>query len=162
MRYKTQTEDQVQEASNKFAPWPDGIYDFEIFTSEAWTSLAGNESIKLKINVYNSDGDKRVVFTYLSDGMPHILKHAAEACGQGDRYARNEELEPDDFAGKTGRLMLGTKPAKDGYPAQNTVRDFIVETTGTSSRATAPRQGVKEPVGGGDLNDEIPFGVPWQ
>lgn len=113
--------------------------------------------ITLTLHIYNSDGDRRTVFDYLLDSIPHKLRHAAYACGLGAAYEAGN-LIGADFYGRTGRAKIGIQPEKDGYQAKNVVRDYIQEKNaggglGAPSRSSKPAD---------DLSDEIPFGMCWQ
>jgi hypothetical protein len=152
VRFTPKSETELQD-ENPFTPWQSGVYDFEVTESEERTSKSGNEMIALTLKVYNRDSESRTVFDYLLPSVLYKLKHAAEACGAGDKYERGE-LTSVDFYGKTGKLKLRVDPAKDGYAAKNAVQDYVVATVAD------PRQQQMRVPGGasvGDLDDEIPF-----
>jgi hypothetical protein len=154
VRFQPKTESEIQE-ENPFTPWPPGVYDFEVAESEERTSKSGNDMIALTIKVYNKDGESRTVFDYLLPSILYKLKHAAEACGNADKYERGE-LTSVDFYGKTGKLKLRVDPPQNGYAAKNAVQDYVVDARKEGpSLFGAPKQ--REPVGVGDLDDEIPF-----
>ena len=153
MRFSPQSEAEVQKSAAKFGPWPNGVYDFEIAEAADDTSSKGNEMISLTLHIFNSDGDRRTVFDYLLDSIPHKLRHAAYACGLEAAYEAGN-LIGADFYGKTGRAKIGIQPEKDGYPAKNVVRDYIQEKSGSSAVSAQTR---KQPALSGDLDDEIPF-----
>ena len=159
MRFQPKSEaaiqSEIQEAARKFGPWRNGIYDFEVTESEERLSKAGNEMIVLTVAVYNEDGEKKIIADYLLEAIAVKLKHAADACGAGDKYAAGT-LTSVDFYGKTGRLKLGIQAGQDGFPAKNVIRDYIAEPRLDSApKFGAPKQ--REPVGGGSIDDEIPF-----
>ena len=155
MRFSPQSEAEVQKSAAKFGPWPNGVYDFEIAEAADDTSSKGNDMISLKLHIYHSDGDRRTVFDYLLDSIPHKLRHAAYACGLEKAYEAGN-LIGADFYGKTGRAKIGIQPEKDGYQAKNVVRDYIVEK---SSATTAPGTSARrEPASAGVIDDDsIPF-----
>lgn len=153
MRFSPQSEAEVQKSASKFGPWPNGVYDFEVAESADDTSKNGNDMISLTLYIFNSDGDRRTVFDYLLDSIPHKLRHAAYACGLSSQY-EDGNLIGADFYGKTGRVKIGIQPEKDGYQAKNVVRDYIVER-GASETTSTPR---RQPAPAGNIDDdEIPF-----
>ena len=149
MRFEPKSEAEIQE-ENPFTPWPPGVYDFEVSESEERTSKNGNDMIALTLKVYNTAGESRTVFDYLLSSILYKLKHAAEACGAGDKYERGE-LTSVDFYGKTGKLKLRIDPAQNGYAAKNAVQDYVVDSR-SDTRPTAPRQSVAD-----ELDDAVPF-----
>lgn len=158
MRVTPKSEQEVQKEANKFGPWPLGTYDFEVAEASDEISSKGNEMIKLTLHVFNQDGERRTVFDYLLESIPHKLRHASEACGLLARY-EGGQLDGVDFYGKTGRLKLGIQPEKDGYQAKNTVRDYIPakEPRQASASAPASRRATAPAGAAADLDDEIPF-----
>ena len=132
--------------------WDKGKYSFEIITSSDYKSQAGNEMIKLGINVFNEVGMCQHIFCYLTEKMPHLVRHAAECCGLIKDYEAGE-LNAISFENRVGELTLGVQKAKDGYPAKNTVIDFVVSEVGVTQQ-----QRTKQPdFNRNDLDDEIPF-----
>lgn len=150
MKFTPKTEEEIQKESSKFGPWPNGVYDFEVFEAEDKTSKNGNDMLVLTLHIFNPDGHRRTVYDYLLENIPHKLKHAAEACGLHRQYTSGS-LDKDDFYGKTGRLKLGIQPERDGYPAKNVVRDYLPAKPVNGAAVSAP---VSRKV---DLDDEIPF-----
>jgi hypothetical protein len=147
VKFTPKTDEQIAEES-EFAPWREGVYDFEITAGKDKISKAGNEMIELTIKVYDEEGRSRTVFDYLLESVAYKLKNAARACGVDHLY-EGGTLEGSDFEGRTGKLKLGIKPAQNGYPANNSVKDYVVDK---SANRAAPKQSVKA-----DLDDEIPF-----
>lgn len=160
MKFTPKSEADIQASSGSFDPWPSGTYDFEVAEAEDTTSKAGNDMIKLTLYVFNPEGKRRTVFDYLLASIEYKLRHAAEACGLLSAYEQGM-LEAFDFTGKTGRLKLGVQPAKDGYDAKNTVRDYVKDDGSTAEepapkRWEAPRR-KSEPAAAGNIDDEIPW-----
>lgn len=133
--------------------WPGGEYDFEIVEAEEATSKAGNDMIKMKVFVFNAEGNKRTVYDYLMESVGYKLRHAAEACGLLSEY-ESGSLEAFDFQGKTGRCKLTIQKDKTGaYPDRNGIADYIPTVTTASVAQAAQRARAKAPV----MDDEIPF-----
>lgn len=147
MRFEPKTEAEV--ASGDL--WQPGTYDFEISEATEEVSKAGNEMIKLKLLIYNEDGNRRVVFDYLMEKVPYKLRHCAVACGLQNKY-ESGVLTADDLIGHAGRCKISIRKDKTGqYPDQNQIADYLVE----EPRASQKRQSA--PVVAADLDDEIPF-----
>lgn len=142
MRFEPKTEKEIVE-SNLL---PAGIYDFEIADAADEISKKGNDMIKLKINVWDARGEKRMVFDYLMESMAFKLRHCCEAIGAIDKY-EGGDLVAGDFIGGTGKLKLGIRKDTTGnYPDQNNVQDYLFD-----------RDDKKENKGSAALDDEIPF-----
>lgn len=136
---------EVQE--NKFTPWPAGEYDFEVVSAEEQTSKAGNPMIKLRLKIFNAEGNERTQFDYLisTANAAYKLKHFCESVGLDYAAAA---WDCDDCVGRSGRLKLNIQKGNDAYPDdRNGVADYI-------SGETAPvsTKSLKD-----ELNDEIPF-----
>jgi hypothetical protein len=147
VKFTPKSDEQIANES-EFTPWREGIYDFEVTAGEDQVSKAGNEMIKLTLKVYDEEGRSRTVFDYLLESVAYKLKNAASACGVDHLY-NGGTLEGSDFEGRTGKLKLGIRPARDGYQASNTVKDYVVDKP--TNRAP-PKMATKA-----DLDDEIPF-----
>ena len=140
MKFTPKTEEEIQESSL----WQPGVYDFEIIDADEARSKSGNDMIKLHLNVFDANGDSRIMYDYLLEAMPHKLRHAADACSLLDHYEMGN-LEAHQFVAKTGKLKISISKDKTGqYPDRNQISDYVKREPIQSS-------------GKGDLNDEIPF-----
>jgi hypothetical protein len=121
VKYTPKTEDQLVEESLL----PEGIYDFEVASTDDKPSKAGNDMITLKLFVF-SDFGTRYVTDYIALGNTfgeRKLRHAAVACGLLEEYDSGG-IVADDFYGKTGKVSLKKVPAKDDFPPKNAVADY--------------------------------------
>lgn len=149
MKFAPKTEEQI----NAERLWAVGAYPFEILEGEDTTSKEGNDMIKLKIQLFNQEGDNIIVFDYLLEKMAYKLRHCAEACNLLDKY-QTGELQGSDFVGKTGSAKLFVKKDKTGqYQDQNAIADYIVQKGEMQSVQATPSAAAPQSV----LNDEIPF-----
>jgi hypothetical protein len=141
------------EVKTDFPVWKPGVYDFEIMEAEDTVSKNGNDMIKLKVAVYNDEGNFQNIFDYLLESVAYKLRHCAYACGIGTAYEAGE-LEAIDFLGKTGKCKVTIQKDKTGqYADKNGIGDYIVpEPVETAPAKTATRKPVTA-----DLDDEIPF-----
>lgn len=155
MRFQPKTKEEIA-ADGLLQP---GEYDFEIVSGEDTVSKAGNDMIKLRLNVYTESGGKVTMFDYLMPTVAFKLRHACEACGLEDEY-ESGNLEALDFEGKTGRCKVAVQKDKSGqYPDRNGIADYIAPVTvGSVAKKTARAAGG----GSQDLDDAIPFSACWQ
>ena len=139
--------------------WPDGEYAFEVREATEETSAAGNEMLKLEVYVYKDEGERRTMYSYLvnSPKAAWRIRQFAASCGLLPAYERGG-LDPSEIVGRAGRCEIGTEPASNGYPAKNAIRQFI---KGADSAAPIRQRG-KAPIGGGIIDDEVPFSPCWQ
>jgi len=157
VRITVKTEAEIEAESNRNSDiWPRGNYDFEVMAVEEKVSKSGNEMIELRLKVYDATGNSQTIWDYLLDNIAYKIAHACEAMGLSDQYAVGE-LHAEDFIGKTGTLVLYIKKAQNGYPEKNAVADYV-----KSRPAARIQPRAKASAGGGDLDDEIPFGPCWQ
>lgn len=145
MRVEPKTEAEVSEAGN----WPRGTYDFEVSEAVEKTSKTGNEMVELVVKVYDNEGKYRKIYDYLvsTDGAAYKVRHFAGATGLMKDYEAGL-LNARDMIGKTGRCEVVIKKAQDGYPAKNSISDYIAPEDG----AVAPSSKTAELI-----DDEIPF-----
>lgn len=154
MRTTPKTEKEIAEANL----WKPGVCDFEVLEAEDTISkTSGDDMIKLKVRIFNEDGDNQIVFDYLLDSMPGKLRHAAAAFGLLTKY-ENGGFEAFECVGKTGQCKVAVQKDKNGqFPDKNGIADYIVpdvkvpEPRKTAASTMAPAGGRR------DLDDEIPF-----
>lgn len=156
MRVNPISEEEAEaQSSNLLVP---GTYDYEIRDASEETSAAGNEMIKVEAIVFDRAGGRCVVFDYLvgSEKAAWKIRHFAASCGLLEQYEKGSLIAPE-IIGRTGKCVIATRPARDQYSAQNTIRDYV-KAAGAPARSAAPSS--RKPVhagAGSDLDDEIPF-----
>lgn len=138
-------------------PFKPGEYDFTIQEAAETTSQAGNDMLKLKLHVFNRDGEKRTVFDYIlsSQAGQWKARHMMESIGMTRQYEAGD-IDPIEISERTGRLKLGIAPATAQYPAQNKVQDYVAAKSAPQSARAAPAR-EKVPVNDGLDDDSIPF-----
>lgn len=129
--------------------WPDKIYDFEVVEAADETSVAGNPMIKLNVAIFNDEGKHRKVFDFLvaSEKTQYKVRHFASATGLLPIYEKGEMCS-DDVMHKTGRCQVRIEPAAKGYPAKNTIADYVPIVPGAPLIASMDTK---------ELDEEIPF-----
>ena len=132
MRITPQTESAVMDAGLL----PAGQYSFTVQSAEEKTSKAGHPMIVAKLEVYDGDGKARTITDYLMESVAYKLRHFAYAVGLGTRYEAGE-LGAAEMVGLSGRCVLRIEPAKDGFNAKNSVKDYCKPDADTAS-APAP------------------------
>lgn len=158
MRVKPISAEKANENTG-FSPWPAGDYDFTVHEAlEERSKSSGNEQIKLTLYVFNRDGNKRTVFDYLSstEESQWKVRHFCEAVGLTEQY-ENGDLEVNDIVEKSGELRLRVKPASNGYPANNSVGDYVPRVADLQRAAPRPPTRPVAKPALVELDDEIPF-----
>lgn len=151
MKFDPKTDEETKN-DKPFPVWPSGQYDFEIMNGVDKKSKAGNEMIELRVKIFNSEGEEKIVFDYLLESVAYKLRHCAEACGLMEKYEKGE-LVGGDFDGCTGKLKLRVGKPTEEYPdPKNEVADYVVGTA-----AAEPKPKYKKALGAEDLDDSIPF-----
>lgn len=145
MRFEPKSEDQIQAESLL----PKGEYDFEVMAGADKVSKSGNEMIVLKVKVFGLDGDEYHIWDYLTEALPHKLRHAADACRILDKY-ESGQLLARDFEGRTGKCFVDIQSAQNGYAAKNVIKDYVKRSDKVELSPSLAKQK-------NDLNDEIPF-----
>jgi hypothetical protein len=164
MKIPTPVSKEDADKGGGFAPWPAGKYDFEVNTAEDDVSKAsGREQLKLSLWIYNAEGQRRLVFDYLGsdEKSQWKVRHFCEAVGLVAEYERGE-LDAYDCQSKTGKVQLGIRAPRDGYEAQNSVRDYIAMDEGAAPKVSRPaaaasRPAAKAPAASALDDDNIPF-----
>lgn len=151
-----------------------GIYPFEVIAATDEVSKAGNEMIKIKLNVFGPDGVSVHVYDYLMEKLAFKLRHCAEVCGLLARY-EGGELEAVEFVGRSGYVKLDVDNGGNGYLPKNVVKDYVMpdKAKATPSRPLsaappsnpAPRKAATRenlaaagvPGTGESFDDDIPF-----
>jgi hypothetical protein len=152
MKVTPKTEKEIAESNL----WQPAEYGFEILdATDEVSKSSGAEMIKMKVAVYNGEGEQRIVFDYLLDSMAHKVRHAADCCGLLDKYEAGT-LMADDFKGKNGYLKLRIQKDKTGaYPDKNVIADYVVGKSADAPAANVNGKGkVSAPI---PDDSSIPF-----
>lgn len=149
MKFEPKTEKEVEEAGL----WAAGEYDFEVVDAEDAQSKKGNDMIAMKLRIYNNDGNYKTVQDWLLESVAYKLRHFAYGTGLEVAYDAGT-LNASDVRGATGRLKLIVKPAADGYPAKNSVADYLLPKSAANGATRPSGDPRPEPP---PLDDEIPF-----
>lgn len=109
---------------NNFDLFPAGEYDFSVIKAEDETSKAGNEMIKIEIDIYSSAGTKTRVFDYLLEAIAYKLKHFCQAVGLEKEYEEGT-LTANMCCNRSGRCLVLIQKDKSGeYPDKNVIKDY--------------------------------------
>lgn len=149
--------------------WPAGDYPYEIVSGGTHTSKevfdedgnfksGGNKSVKLKVRLFKDDGKYQEIFDYLAgDGkFAFKLRHAAYASGLGGNY-ESGKLNPSDFEGKTGVAKVFIQKAQNGYPAKNSISDYVLDQAASVQYSAAKTEKSQKETP--HFFDEIPFSI---
>lgn len=125
MNFKPKSDDEL----NTFDLFPTGEYDFDVIKAIDDTSKAGNDMIKLELDVYATNGKRTRVFDYLLESLSYKLKHFCEATGLAKEY-ESGDLSAEMCKNRAGRCVLGIQKDKSGeYPDKNFVKDYCKQTS---------------------------------
>jgi|GEM_PF-6239553 len=157
-RYTPKTETEI--AQEALIP-SKTICDVEVAEAIDKPSKSGNEMITLKLNVFDADGDMRVVFDYIVPSTnfgERKLRHAADAFGLLEKYAEGT-LWADDFVNKMGKAEIGQSKPTDEYPLpKNIITDYIGRAEATTMQDEKRKKAVKKTTSLKDeLSDDVPF-----
>ncbi len=131
---------------------PEGTYETVVRAAEEQTSKAGNDMLKLTLDVYGPDGVV-VVWDYLLEKMAHKLRHFCYACGLEKKYEAGT-LTAEDCEGHTVATEIVVKKSKDPkYSDQNAVEDYQKFERGGAAPAVKAAAKGHAPL----EDDDIPF-----
>jgi hypothetical protein len=132
----------------------EGIYDFEVLSSEHQISEAGNPMSKLTLNVWDKEGRCVPIFDYLVFSQTKLclrkIRHFCHAVGIIDDYEKGELRE--NFKSLSGKVLVGVqapKPKGGGsyYPEKNVVIDYIIKDNSSPKKEDS----------GAPFDDDIAF-----
>lgn len=154
MRTTPKSEKEIAEANL----WKPGVCDFEVMEAEDTISkTSGADMIKLKVKIFNENGESQIVFDYLLDSMPAKLRHAAGAFGLLRQY-EDGGFEAIECVGKVGQCKVAVQKDKTGqFPDKNGIADYIVPERQPVAAGAARRTAARQPAPAGDIDDDIPF-----
>lgn len=124
MKHQAMTEEEI----SKSGLMQEGVYDFTIVEANEYVNDKGNEVMKLKLNVFDTDGSARVILDWVTPSYPKKFKHLHDACGLLDLY-NARETKPENLIEKSGKLQIGIgDPYTDKNGEErinNTVLDYV-------------------------------------
>lgn len=161
MQFAPKTEKEIAEMNL----WPVGLCSFEIlpgvtlnnkvYSTSDCTSKNGNDMIMLVVNVFNDNGDTKILMDYLLEIAASKLRNAAVACNLLDKY-ESGQLFASDFIGKKGDLRIGIEKDKTGqYADKNKILNYVTEK-GSMPINEYPAT-MHPALNNSILDDEVPF-----
>ena len=115
------------EELNNFELFPAGEYDFDIVKAEEQISKAGNEMIKLDLDIYAPSGKKTRVFDYLLESIAYKIKHFCITTGLANEYETGI-LNADMCVNRSGKCKIIIQSDKNKkYDDKNAVKDYCGE-----------------------------------
>lgn len=146
MRFNPLSEDELASQS-LLEP---GIYPFEVMAASEEISKAGNEMIKIKINVFGPNGKQIHIYDYLIEKLQFKLRHFCEATGLLAKY-ESGKLSELDCEGKSGMVKIKIDAANGQYLAKNAVHDYV-KPVNPEPVKPEPRNIPKD-----EFDDDVPF-----
>ena len=147
MKFTPMSKEEI-EFSNLLEP---GIYPFEVMTASDEISKAGNEMIKLKLNVFGENREA-YVFDYLMEKLQYKLRHFAEATGLLAAY-ESGHLDAIHCFGKQGYCKLIIDQGNGEFGPKNAIKDYIKPEV---TAKTAPPAPAARPVATGSTSAAAP------
>jgi len=135
MRFSPMTEADLDRAS-LLEP---GVYPFEVIAANEEISKAGNEMIKMKINVVGPNGQQAHIYDYLMEKLAFKLRHFCEATGLLAKYEAGT-LSELDCEGKAGFVKIKIDAANGSYSAKNSVQDYVKPDAAPAPTPDIPRK----------------------
>lgn len=136
--------------------FPKGEYPAQVIEAEEKTSRAGNPMLVVRLEAYHGDAHKFIT-DYIVLGGEHSqdwkLGHLAVACS----LPKNGELRPEQIIGRLVRVKVKVKPAKDAYPEDNAIDDYLSVVAGDVTQVEEERAAPIRPALASLANDEPPF-----
>lgn len=150
MNFKPKT----QEELDAMGIMPAGIYQFQVANAKDRISKNGNEMIELNLEIWDNEGNKRAMFDYLLEAMPHKLHGFCTSTGMEQRYHEGN-LASQHCIGKGAYVELAIqkgkeKPEGGSYPDKNEVKKYMTKRVSGSKPMTQKEQD-------NAFDDEIPF-----
>lgn len=134
---------------------PVGDYDFTVLEASDERSKSGNDMIKLKLEVWDNDGNTRHVYDYLLEQMAFKLRHFCSATGLIELYEQGD-LQAIDCENRSGRCKIIIKTDKTGeHDPNNAVKDYLVPDAANAPEPVRRAQPAQQQATGTD--DELPF-----
>lgn len=125
--------------------FPKGEYPAQIIEAEEKMSKAGNPMLVVKLEAYHGDAHKFIT-DYIVLGGEHSqdwkIGHLAVACS----LPKNGELRPEQIIGRLVRVKVKVKPAKDAYPEDNAIDDYLSVVAGDVTQAEEDKAAPLKPV----------------
>lgn len=162
MQFTPKTQEEIKKELNEARGiLADGVYDFEIATAEETVSKAGNPMIKIKLLIWDHNGNQRIVWDYLLTDNQFKILSLCIAIKMADQYEKGE-INAEQLTNKTGKVKIGTQKDTTGqYGDRNVAREYMPAEAGAGGGASNVAVGSKPAPGEQKtsitLDDEIPF-----
>jgi hypothetical protein len=105
-----------------------GECNFEVVEATSKTSSSGNQMIKLKLKVWDMNGDEGFIYDNLiltsSKFLLRKIKDFCYSCGLENFYDAGK-LSALDCNGKSGKAVLGIEKGVNGYNDRNVIKGYI-------------------------------------
>jgi len=126
MKFTPKTEDEIKNEGLLDV----GIYSYRILNAEDTISKAGNQMIKLTIEVFDKN-TPRILYDYLIESFSSKLINFCECNNLMVKYNQGE-ITDLDCKGKNGTLEIGiekgrAKPDGSEYPNRNVIKKYLKE-----------------------------------
>jgi hypothetical protein len=136
----------------------EGIYNFQVETSNPRTSKSGNRMAELLITVWDSFDKPHSIYDYLVFSTIPLnirkVKHFCDTVGLTEEYKKGSI--PEGLASLSGKVKIGIQEEKANpnggfFPKKNIVIDYVMTDKGAVKSDSAPIEEEKF------HDDDLPF-----
>lgn len=123
MQFTPKTQKELDEANLM----PPGDYPAMVMTADDAVSKAGNEMIKLQLQIQTPSGPHpKSVWDHLvpNSGIEYKVRHFAYSAGIEALYEQGRYVA-SDCEGRGCTVTIDIEDASGGYPAKNIVKDYL-------------------------------------
>lgn len=117
----------------------EGLYDFHVIKAEELTSKAGNEMVKLTLQISDNSVRKGQIFDYLIEQFASKLKQFANATGLETHYDLGE-ITSTECLNRHGKVHIVIEQGKANpnggfYQNKNSVKEYLKSSPEVNSKS---------------------------
>lgn len=117
-----------------FQPFPAGVYTLRILEATETQSKAGNEMLKLALEVAEGEHENRRVWDYITPSNQYGLAKLKGLCLSAGLMTVTGTA---DLEGQLVRAKIKIEPPQNGYDASNKVTEYLAKPTVAASTSQA-------------------------
>lgn len=143
-----QHEPKTEEELTALTPDNTVVY-FTLKSAENYIGNSGKKSIKIILEFFDENENKRLMTDYITPSYPKKYKHFFDAIGKSNVY-QSGNVSEDSFEPEIdcGFALIGIQKGDNGYADKNIFKDYL-----SKEKAAKFGIGTQE----SDPNDDIPY-----